>query len=154
MAQSTDRPPGLTRDVTDEHESKAALVLADVAQALASENPKDLVDSLGFVVLTGAWAYDRAGRGCHGGRRNVLRLALRAVAERTGLDRGEVPAGVTRRAFAAEVAEAARALGYDWSSAQLGEERETVRFPVVGPSRSDESGRGPDPRPEQAVNDR
>ncbi|MEU9794636.1 hypothetical protein AB0E27_29155 [Streptomyces sparsogenes] len=56
--------------------------------------------------------------------------------------RGEVPAEVTRQAFAVEVAEAARALGYDWSGVQLGEERAAPRYPVVpGSRRSDVSTR-------------
>ena len=129
MAQSTDRPPGLAQDVTRERASKTALVLATVAKALATESPQEPADSLGFTILVGVWSYDQAGRSCHGGGQAVHRMALAAVAKRTGLERGEVPAGMTRAAFATEVAQAAAALGYDWS-VQLGAERAVRQFPV------------------------
>ncbi|MFF3654957.1 hypothetical protein [Streptomyces olivochromogenes] len=156
MAQITDRPLGLARDVTGEHRFKAAEMLAGVARTLVFEDPEGLVDSLKFVVLVGVRAYGLAGRSCHGGGQNVSRLALRAVAERTGLERGEVPAGVTREEFAVTVAEAARVLGFDWRGVQLGweedrEERAIPRHPVPGPHRSDESGRVPVPRQGRAV---
>ncbi|MEU0950470.1 hypothetical protein ABZ379_48805 [Streptomyces canus] len=154
MAQITDRTLGVARDVTGEHRSKAATVLAQVATALANEAPTEPVDALKFTVLVGARAYDQAGRSCHGGGQNVSRMALTAVAERTGLERGEAPAGVTREEFAVTVAQAARALGYDWSGIQGawdGNERAIPRLPVPGPRKSNESGRVPAPRPEQGV---
>jgi hypothetical protein len=157
MAQITDPVAIGRRDVTGEHRSKAATVLAQVATALACEDPTDSVDALEFTVLVGARAYDQAGRSCHGGGQNVSRMALTAVAERTGLERGAAPAGVTREEFAATVAEAARALGYDWSGIQAawgdGNEPAIPRHNIPGPRRSDESGRVPAPRPaEQGAN--
>ncbi|MFF4900506.1 hypothetical protein [Streptomyces sp. NPDC001068] len=156
MAQTTDRPLGMARDVTGEHASKAALVLAETARTLATENPQGLVASLEFTVLVGARAYDQVGRSCHGGGSNVSRMALTAVAERTGLGRGDVPDGATREVFAVEVAQAARALGYDWTGIQAewgedADERAIPRLPVPGPRRTEESGRIPAPRPERAV---
>ncbi|MEZ7005027.1 hypothetical protein [Streptomyces sp. AD55] len=149
MQKTTFPPPGLARDVTGEHASKAGRVLAAVARTLATENPQGPVDAMTFAVLVGSRAYDQAGRSCHGGGQNVSRLALRAVAERIGLERGDVPAGATREEFAVEVAQAARTLGYDWSDED--NQPAIPRHPVPGPRRSDESGRIPGPRPEQAV---
>ncbi|MFJ4469525.1 hypothetical protein ACIP2X_18810 [Streptomyces sp. NPDC089424] len=146
MENLTDRPLGLARDVTGEHASKAALVLAGVARTLAVEDPKSSVNAMEFTVLVGARAYERGGRSCHGGGVSVSRTALRAV--------GQVPADVAREVFAVTVAEAARTLGYDWSGVQ-GEwddnERAIPKHPVPGPRRTDESGRVPAPRRAQAV---
>ncbi|MER7835307.1 hypothetical protein ABTY98_05190 [Streptomyces sp. NPDC096040] len=156
MAQITDPVAIGRRDVTGEHRSKAAEVLAEVARMLATKDTEDRLSSMGFAVLVGARAYDQAGRSCHGGGQNVSRMALRAVAELTGLERGDVPTGTTRQEFAVTVAQAARALGYDWSGVQAAwsddaNERAIPRHPVPGPRKSDESGRVPAPRPEQAV---
>lgn len=158
MAQSTDRSPGMARDVTGDHTSKAALVLAEVAKALVTDNPQDPADSFKFMILVGVRAYDQAGRSCHGGGQNVSRRALAAVADLTGLPRGEAPAG-TREEFAVTVAQAAQALGYDWSGTQFpwsqdADEPAIPRHPVPGPRRSDESATIPAPRPEQGAGDR
>jgi hypothetical protein len=151
MQNSTERRLGFAQDVTGEHASKAAGVLAEVARTLATDNPEGLVDPLAFSVLVGARTYEQAGRSCHGGGQNVSRMALRAVAERTGLARGDFPAGVTRAEFAVEVARAAGALGYDWSGQGAWDDNEPAipRHPVPGPRRTDESARVPAPRPEQ-----
>lgn len=53
MAQITDRPLGLARDVTGEHRFKAAEMPAGVARTLVFEGPEGLVDSLKFAVLVG-----------------------------------------------------------------------------------------------------
>lgn len=108
MAQITDRRLGVTQDVTGEHESKAAQVLAQVAGALATEQPEVVLDGIDFAVLVGSKTYELAGRSRHGGGPSISRLALKTV--------GEVPAGVTRVELAVDVAQAAAALGYDWTA--------------------------------------
>ncbi|MEV6738649.1 hypothetical protein AB0N14_17640 [Streptomyces sp. NPDC051104] len=108
MAKITEACPPVNRDVSGEHESKAAEVLAKVAGALATDEPDKAIDGIDFAVLVGAKAYEQAGRSCHGGGVNVSRMALRTV--------GEVPAGVTRVEFAVTVAQAAQRLGYDWAA--------------------------------------
>jgi hypothetical protein len=136
MAQSTDRVLGLARDVTGEHASKAALVLATVAKALREGAADEAVDPTKFVVAVGVHAYDQAGRSCHGGGQNVSRYALRAV--------GDVAEGTTRGELAVRVAEAATALGFDWSDDDNAPA--IPKLPVPGPRESDESGRVPLPR--------
>ncbi len=104
MAQITDPRSARGRDVTGEHESRAAVVLATVAGELAVEEPTALVDPTDFPIMVGIHA---ARSGITGGQ-NVSRLALRTA--------GAIPAGVTREVFAVQVAQGAQALGYDWSA--------------------------------------
>ncbi|MFE6551682.1 hypothetical protein ACFVHS_25225 [Streptomyces sp. NPDC057746] len=127
MAQITDRGPGVTQDVTGEHESKAAQVLAQVAGLLATEQPEAVLDGIDFAVLVGAKAYELGGRSCHGGGPSISRLALNRV--------GDVPAGVTRVEFAVRVAQAAAALGYDWTA---DENRRVI--PTIPAPRREEPG--------------
>ncbi|MGW3971156.1 hypothetical protein ACWEFD_17890 [Streptomyces ardesiacus] len=136
MAQSTDRPLGRARDVTGEHASKAALVLALVAKVLREGAADETVEPTKFAVAVGVQAYDQAGRSCHGGGQNVSRMALRAV--------GDVAEGTMRGELAERVAEAAAALGYDWSDEDNAPA--IPKLPVPGPRESDESGRVPLPR--------
>ncbi|MGV2914594.1 hypothetical protein [Streptomyces alfalfae] len=132
MEKSTDQPRVARRGVTSEHASQAAAVLAQAAMALATTSPHQAVDSMEFTVLVGTRAYDQAGRSCHGGGQNVSRAALAAVAERTGLTRGDVPPGVSREEFAVTVAQAAGDLGHDWSGAQTPGKRHEPHPAVVG----------------------
>ncbi|MEU5498483.1 hypothetical protein [Streptomyces griseofuscus] len=128
MAQITDRRLGSPQGVASEHESKAAEVLATVAGVLATEDPKDAVDSIEFAVLVGAKAYAQAGRSCYGGGVNVSRLALQTV--------GRVPAGVSREEFSVAVAQAARALGYDWAADDNRRVIPTIPAPRPGQGRA------------------
>jgi len=139
MQNSTDRSPGLAQDVTGEHASKAALVLAEVAKTLRKGAGDEPVDPATFLVLVGVRAYDLGGLSCHGGGQNISRRALRAV--------GELPQGITRRALAERVTQAATELGYDWS--QDDNQPVIPKHPVPGPRESQESGRVPAPRREQ-----
>ncbi|MEV5989531.1 hypothetical protein AB0L85_32050 [Streptomyces sp. NPDC052051] len=138
MEQSTDRSPSLAQDVTDEHRSKAARLLADVARTLAIEDPTGLVDPFRFAALVGSRAYEQAGRSCHGDGQTVLRVALRAV--------GDIPAGVTREEFSVQVAQTAGELGYDWSADDNQPAIPQRDVPGVRPS--DELSEIPAPRPE------
>lgn len=136
MENSTDRPLGLARDVTGEHASKAGQVLARVAKILREGPAEEAVDPKRFVVAVGVQAYDQAGRTCHGGGQSVSRLALYAV--------GEVAEGTKRGELAERAAEAATALGYDWSDDD--NEPAIPRHPVPGPRKTEESPRVPLPR--------
>ncbi|PSK52429.1 hypothetical protein B0E38_04755 [Streptomyces sp. 111WW2] len=143
MKNCTDRPLGLAQGVSGEHESKTAQVLAEVAKVLAGDRPTEAVDGVDFAVLVGTRSYEVAGRTCRGGGVSVSRTAMHMV--------GDIPAGVTREEFAVQVAEAAGALGYDWSA---DDNREVIpRHPVPGPRESDENGRVPAPRREQRTED-
>ncbi|WP_457455792.1 hypothetical protein [Streptomyces sp. TE5632] len=106
---------------------------------LATVDPDARLCGMSFAVLVGAKVYDVGGRSGTGGGVRISRLALEAI--------GEVPAGVTRVEFAVQVAEAAGALGYDWSADD--NRRVIPRHPVPGPRESDENGRVPAPRREQ-----
>jgi hypothetical protein len=108
MAQSTDPRPAVGQGVTGEHRSKAAEALALTAGRLASHRPDEGVDEIEFAALLGTKVYDVGGRSGSGGGVRISRLALEEV--------GEVPTGVTRKVFAVQVAQAAQALGYDWSA--------------------------------------
>ncbi|MET8609740.1 hypothetical protein [Streptomyces misionensis] len=128
MAQITDRRLGSPHGVASEHESKAAEVLAMVAGDLATNAPDEAVDPTRFAVLVGTRAYEQAGRSCHGGGQNVSRLALQTV--------GEVPVGVTRVEFSVTVAQAARALGYDWTADDNRRVIPTIPAPRPGQGRA------------------
>jgi hypothetical protein len=128
MAQSTDRRPAVGRGVTDEHRSKAAEALALTAGRLASDRPTEPVDDIEFAALLGAKVYDVGGRSGSGGGVWISRLALEQA--------GDVPAGVTREVFAVQVAQAAQALGYDWSA----DDNRRVIPTIPGPRREQRAG--------------
>jgi hypothetical protein len=105
--KSTDLRPRGGEGLTDEQKSVAAHGLAMVAGDLASADPGKPLDGIDLAAMVGAKVCDAGGRSGAGGGVRILRAALVAV--------GEVPDGVTRVEFAVPVAQAARALGYDWS---------------------------------------
>ncbi|MFD9903884.1 hypothetical protein [Streptomyces sp. NPDC059063] len=138
MSKRTDLRPEVSQGVTDEHKSAAGWVLASVAYLYRTEQPDAPVDILGYPVAIGAKAYEATGRSCHGGTGTIARLARDAApAPRDGISRG---------AYALELADAARRLGFEWDDAN---EPAIPRLPVPGPRRTGESGRVPAPRPEQ-----
>ncbi|MFF1467998.1 hypothetical protein [Streptomyces mirabilis] len=138
MSKTTDRVRGLALDVTDEHKSQAAAVLARLARRYAEEAPGAPVDDFAFTVRVGAQAYDETGRSLAGAHKIVAALVREHAPSREGAACGP---------FAAGLLDGARALG--WSDAD--NEPVIPRHPVPGPRESDESGRVPAPRPEQAV---
>jgi hypothetical protein len=144
MQNSTDRPLGPAQDVTGEHSSKAALVLAEVAKVLREGDATGTVDPMNLAVLVGVRAYDQAGRSCHGGGQNVSRIALRTV--------GNVAEGITRGKLAERVAAAATELGYDWT--QDDNEPAIPTHPVPGPRQTEETRRVPLPRRESKAGNR
>ncbi|MDQ1018842.1 hypothetical protein [Streptomyces afghaniensis] len=108
MSKGTDLRASGEQGITAEQKCKAAEALAMTAGHLASIDPDRDIDELAFAAVLGAKVYDVGGRSGSGGGVRISRLALEAV--------GEVPDGVTRVEFAVTVAQAARTLGYDWST--------------------------------------
>ncbi|MDI9836243.1 hypothetical protein [Streptomyces sp. KAU_LT] len=138
MSKTTDRRPGVVLDVTDEHKTQAAAVLARLAQRYAGEGPGRLVDDFAFTMRVSAEAYDETGRSLGGAHKVVAALVRRHAPSLQGAACGS---------FASGLLDAARALG--WSDED--NQPAIPRHPVPGPRRSDESGRVPAPRPQQAV---
>lgn len=138
MTHRSDLVQGPALDVTDEHKSQAAAVLARLAERFAEYQPGALVDDFRFAVRVGAEAYNETGRRLAGAHKVVAAL-VREHAPSTE--------GATCGRFAAGLLAAARALG--WSDDDNAPA--IPRHDIPGPRRSDESGRVPAPRPEQAV---
>ncbi|MFD5570405.1 hypothetical protein [Streptomyces cadmiisoli] len=138
MTHRSDLNQGPALDVTDEHKTQAAAVLARLAGRYAEDEPGALVDDFAFTVRVGAEAYDETGRSLSGAHRIVAAVV-----------RQEAPSvdGATCASFAAGLLVAARALG--WSDND--DQPVIPHHDVPGPRRSDESGHVPAPRPEQAV---
>ncbi|MGX1513986.1 hypothetical protein [Streptomyces collinus] len=133
MAHRSDRIPGRTPDVTEEHKSQAGQVLAAVAARYADDEPSAPVDGLGFVTRVGAAAYDVTGRTLAGAHKVVAALAREAAPAVEGMTRGELAAGLRETAA-----------GLGWSEDDNGPA--IPRHPVPGPRESDESGTVPAPR--------
>ncbi|MGX1301396.1 hypothetical protein RKD35_002884 [Streptomyces albogriseolus] len=138
MAHRSDLLQGPALDVTDEHKTQAAAVLARLADRYAEEEPGRLVDDFAFTMRVGAEAYDETGRSLAGAHKVVASLVREHAPSLEGVACGP---------FAAGLRAAARALG--WSDED--NQPAIPRHPVPGPRRTDESGRVPAPRPEQAV---
>ncbi|WP_411092262.1 hypothetical protein [Streptomyces sp. 049-1] len=138
MAHRSDLIQGPALDVTDEHKSQVAVVLARLAERYAEEEPGALVDDFAFTMRVGAEAYDATGRSLAGAHRIVATLVRREAPSVDGAACGP---------FASGLLDAARAQGWSDDDNQPA----IPRHPVPGPRRTDESGRVPAPRPEQAV---
>ncbi|MFK0063403.1 hypothetical protein ACIQTN_29760 [Streptomyces werraensis] len=138
MAHRNDRRPGVVPDATPEQMTQAAEVLALVAKRYQDETPGAPVDEFEFVMRVGADAYTVAGRSSAGGHRQVAALVRERAPQLAGATRGWLAEGLLATA---------RRMGWE-------DDAETPAIPshpVPRPRTSDESGRVPAPRPEQAV---
>jgi hypothetical protein len=133
MAKSTDLQAASPQGPTDEQRSTAAETLARVAGHLASIDPDHRIDDIGFAVLVGAKLWDVALRTGVSGGEHVLHVALDAV--------GTVPSDMTRAELAVPVAQAAQALGYDWSA----DDNRRVIPTIPAPRRTTETTDKPHP---------